>query len=55
MYDVNGVKTGDEAQAKRIVYTFTMFKRINGFSFNSYQVIPVGTLTSTISVVAPYD
>ena len=54
MYDANNVVTTNIALAKKYIYTVTLMKRINSTSFTSYQVIPVGSISSTVTVMPPY-
>jgi hypothetical protein len=54
MYDANGAVTTTTASAKKYVYTIKLVKRIDGFSFTAATVLPVGTITSTVTVNGPY-
>ena len=55
MFTSAGVETTNSAQATKYVFTTYLKKRINGSSFISYQVTPVGTITSTVTVSPPYS
>jgi hypothetical protein len=55
MYTSAGVVTTNSSQATKYVFDTYLRKRINGYSFISFQVTPVGTITSTVTVTPPYD
>jgi hypothetical protein len=54
MYTSAGVETTIESLATKFVFDTYLKKRINGSSFISYQVIPVGAITSTVTITPPY-
>ena len=55
MYDAANAVTTSTASAKKYVYTIKLKRRITGFSFTAATVYPVGTITSTVTVVKPSD
>jgi hypothetical protein len=50
MYDASDAVTTNTANAKKYVYTVTLMKRITSTSFTSFQIIPVGSISSTVTV-----
>ena len=54
MYDASDAVTTNTANAKKYVYTVTLMKRITSTSFTSFQIIPVGSISSTVTVQTPY-
>lgn len=54
MYDSTGAVTSDATKAKKYVYTITLMKRITGFSFTSFAILPYGSISSVITVMPPY-
>lgn len=54
MYDSNGDVTTTTSSATKYVYTVKLVKRIDGYSFTAATVLPVGTISSTITLIGPY-
>jgi hypothetical protein len=55
IYDAAGLVTTSTSSAKKYVYTIKLKKRINGYSFTTATVYPVGTISSTVTVQKPSD
>lgn len=54
-YDSAGAVTTDNTKAQKYIYTIYLLKRIKGSSFTSAKVVTYGTISSTVTVTAPYD
>ena len=50
MKDSTGATTTTSANSVQNVYTILLKKRINGYSFTSYNVVPFGSITSKITI-----
>jgi hypothetical protein len=55
MLDASDVLTTDTAAAKKYVYTIKVIRRITGTSFSTASALPIGTISSTITVMKTTD
>lgn len=55
MYDAGGLETTVLADAKKFIYKVKVVRRITGYSFTAVSVLPIGTISSQITVQKPSD